>query len=261
MTQPSRQMAVEERVTLTSAPSTRRRRRRVRAGVRGGGFQIHKPLTPPAAGGFVVGRANPSLTSKDGIVCIRNVESLTGINTTAAFTTIIVNCLPHSFPFLNGLAVNYSKYRWKSLKFVYIPGCSLSTPGTVSLMNQYDVPDLTPTSSAQMSVSNGFVTTPVWGGVPGCSVLSNTNSHPPGAVISHFDVTRLDKDWYPYITGPDFVALLAVAVTGPVAGNYYSPGNLIIATEGGPAVPVVAGTLFGVYEIELIEPITSSLNY
>jgi hypothetical protein len=210
----------------------------------------------------MVGRPIPDMYTRDGVVCIKNTEYSLSFSTSAAFGGSVVNVVPHSFPWLNGIAQNYSKFRWKSFRFIYIPACSTTTSGTVSMMYQYDIPDSSPTSVQQMSMSNGFVTTPVWNGSQGCSMLANINSPVvPGAVVAEMDLSRLDKPWYQYITGADFIALTAVALTGPAVGNSYSPGNIFIATENGPAAPANAGILYAQYDCELIEPITNTLNY
>lgn len=227
----------------------------------GGGFYLAKPINPPAASGIVVGRSRPVARMERDKFVVCGTEIAGVVNTSSTFAAGVINCVPHSFPWLNGQAALYSKWRWRALRFIYVPTCPTSTQGQIGLSFQYDVIDTTPTSLSDMTMMNGFTNAPYWLGGDGAVMLSNPRSRPvAGAVVSSFDVSRQTLPWYPYITAQDFLDLLAVSTTGPAAANIYSPGNLVSASVGGPTVSVAGGNLYAQYEIEMIEPTVAALN-
>lgn len=228
----------------------------------GSGFYVSKMIAPPAAAGIVVGQPKASMYMEDDKFIICRTELAGGVNTSAAFAAGVINLVPHSFPWLNGMAANFSKWKWRKLRFIYIPACPTNTPGQMALSFQYDVMDTTPTTLGQMAMMNGFTNGPYWLGGEG-AVMLKSSKHPivPGAIVSVFDVKRQSKPWYEYITSTDFLALVAVPTVGPAGANAYSPGNVVSASAGGPATVVTGGNLYVQYEIELIEPTDSTLNH
>jgi len=213
-------------------------------------------MAPPAAAGVILGRPKPSIsTNGSGSVCLINTEQISGVATTTAFTAAVLRLVPSTLPWLSGIAANFSKWRWLSLRVIYIPQASTGTSGSFHMGFQYDDTDTNPTSSANMSMLYAYTTGPAWAGWEGAELMQKPYlSPPPGSIVSVLDVTRFDKPWYAYITSTNLSAL-SPPLTPTVSGNLYCPAELVYAFEAGPVSPVGAGQLYIQYEVEMIEPI------
>jgi len=252
---------IEEMIVSPGSRRRTRRRRRVRQiGGMTPGYQMVSPVVPPVSAGVIVGSSNPVFRSgREGELRLQNVEFVTQVGTQATYTGASIRVAPFSFSWLNGISANFSKFRWVSVRFIYVPACPTTTSGQVAMALEYDVPDSIPTSLQAISPMKGFVTCPAWAGYEGADLLCDPNKPPrPGAIVTNVDVARFDKLWYPYITSADFTTTIGVLSQG---GNIYVPATLVYAAMGGPATSVLGGNIFVQYDVELIEPIVSTLNY
>lgn len=66
-----------------------------------------------------------------------------------------------TFPWLNSVAMRYEKYRFKSLKFFYVPSISKMYGGAVAMCPIYDPADTPPTSRRELYNAEGAVHAPV----------------------------------------------------------------------------------------------------
>lgn len=213
----------------------------------------------PASAGVMLGRSNPYVRSNGNGTIVQNVEVAANVAVSATVGNQVVQCNPVQVgAWLTGLAANYSKWRWRSLRFFYVPVCPTSTPGSIHMGLQYDNVDAAPSTVATISALSEYTTGPVWNGFEAASALSRFKSGVPGgSVCVCVDVTRAARPWYPYITQASFQAQANIAVS---LSNEFSPARLIILTSDGPVVAVSAGRVYAQYEIELIEPIAASTN-
>jgi len=197
-----------------------------------------------------------------GAIVVQNTEMVASVVTNAAYNSAVIRIAPFSMPWLNGIASNYSKYKWISMRVVYVPACPTTTAGAVAMSYQYDDADLNPTSIAQMSMQHGFVSCPSWAGWEGSCLLAKPRDNPGvGAVVASLDTDRLDKPWYPYINSSNYTTLVGVVTVGPAVGDTYVPAVLTYAVDAGPTVSVLSGYLYAQYEVALIEPIALALNF
>lgn len=233
-------------------------------GVGFGGFDITENVVAPVAIGRHLGKSRPSFQAKgDSGLIYGGTELLQTIQTSEAFSAIVVNLMPHSFPWIADMASLFANWRWLGLRFIYVPTCPTSTTGEISMCYQYDIPDPTPTSMSQMTNMHGYTNSAVWNGGEGTTLLRSINvpAH-DRAVVSKFDTNRFNGKLFKYITAGNFLNVVNEnAVLGPVAGNIYSPGNLVVGTVGGPVSNVRAGNIYVQYKIELIHPTPKVLNY
>nr|UHS72239.1 MAG: putative coat protein [Macanavirus sp.] len=217
-------------------------------------------VTAPVAGTAIYTRRyNPQFTMSDMGMIICNTELLTAVSSTAAFANSRAALIPSNLSWLEGVANNFSKWRWLYLRFIYIPVCPTSTQGQVVLGFSYDHNDNAPASVAAAQQAYQSVTAPYWAGWEGSALLQNFNIPAmPGAICSTLDVRRLG--------GPLGDAFYRFANLGNFGGfsntikNIYSPGILDITTTGGPVVSVLAGNIFAEYAIEVIEPVNPTAN-
>lgn len=157
---------------------------------------------------------------------------------------------------LPNMANAFTSYEVLRLEFTYVPAVPTTTGGAVSLAFLEDARDDTPSSMAQMLATEQSLYAPVYAGGEGGTFLQRFGS-PSGNVIS-FEIPRhaiCGADGTPKrfkVTRP---ANLDLALSGGIAGIYsvanYTPGKLVVSTEGITATDATMGQLFVRYKIRL----------
>jgi hypothetical protein len=158
---------------------------------------------------------------------------------------------PAAFPWLSSIASCYSRFRWKSLEFIYIPTCPTSTEGYHNLYLGYDFLDPEPTSMQQAEEAYRSVSHPVWSGAEGATTMQN-GRHGAGAVVCKVDIKRINN-FYRFTTITGFNALTSINK------NIMCPGYCQSTTVNGAAF-VNVGRVYCRYTIEMVEPISTTLN-
>lgn len=223
---------------------------------RGRGGVVATAVSAPASGGIISSRRRVPSVSSNGVgTIVKNTEAFIDINSAAlgAFSVSASAIIPTTPSWLAGLADLYSKYRWKRLRFVYIPGCPTSTQGNAAVSIAYDRLDASPASLVAMQQSYRALTFPPYAGFDGAMALQTFNNV-AGMVVMDVDVSRVDKNWYPVIA-PAALAALPANIQNP-----YVPATLYTGSVNGPAVATYFGTFYIQYEIEFIEPVNPTQN-
>jgi len=188
-----------------------------------------------------------------------NTELVATVNTNAAFAASGLRGVSFQFPWLSGLSSSFGKWRWDRVRFIYVPACPTSTPGTFSMSLQFDIADSNPATIGQQSQMYEFIQVPYWAGWEGAVCLNQPFIKPPaGSVVIDVDTARFDKPWYQMSNFTDFGA---TQTFNAVLANSLCPFTLISGTSGVLAINVLAGYLYAQYDIEMIEPIVSSSNF
>lgn len=207
-----------------------------------------------------MGKSVPNIQTKGLSTYLCNVEALIPVTilATGLPTTFTSLCAPFAIQsWLNGIAVNFSKWRWVKLRYIYFPVVSTANDGSFHMGLQYDTLDTSPTTVAQMSALSKYTTGPIWNGYQAAPALSSCRSPiPVGAMVVEVDVNRFSKPWYPYITQTGYTAQTA---TFPSLGDIFVPAKLIMMSSDGNAALTV-GRVYVQYEIELIEPEPAAMN-
>lgn len=236
-----------------AARRRRQRRRRARGAVQNGNLMV----TAPVVGGAITRPRIPRITGGRESIIVQNTERFGVVPVSAAGATFFtrLDLVPCNLGWLNGVAQNYSKYRWISVHLYYIPSCATSTSGTVAYGLIYDNNDsVTGTTVALVQQVNRSVSGPVWAGYEGTSGLnSDSLAVPNGAMCVVVDVARFDKPYYKFATTTQIGGLPASD------SGTYIPVSVLVATDGALAAENV-GYIMAKYTIELIEPIPSKLN-
>jgi hypothetical protein len=206
------------------------------------------PVTHPGAmGGMVAGVANgpvirnrkAKVSGSRGAIRITHKELLTTVfgegggnplvcngtldDTGASIYT--VNAMASTtFPWLATIAKNYDMYRFKRLRFVYVPMCPTSTSGRTAIIYDPDSADPLPLDPPGLSNMSCSAEGPVWGSLCLDIKLADTN-----------------KWYYGSTTG----------VTSGV-GAYLNQGQLAWATYSASASQL--GEMFAIYDVELKDP-------
>jgi len=215
-------------------------------------------ITAPMAGGAIMRRQRmtPGIVTKNGSTIICNTEFGVEINALGGFNVIRYPFHATSLDWLSGIALNYSKFRCVAIRYIYIPVCPTTTPGTVTMGLGYDYDDVLPTSLAQLSVAFESISTPPWGGYEGTSLLNrHFATELGGSVVVDVDCDRFGSGsgltYYPVSTVATFNAQT------PTDQNQFSPFYLQVATSGNA---LSWGNLYVQYCIEFIEPVSAGRN-
>lgn len=197
----------------------------------------------PAAKSAVIRPGNNRIYTEGSRVMVCNTEVLVNsVAIAAAGAAVIVTnpLIPSNLPWLNGVAQNYSQWRWRSLTISYIPFCSTSTSGRFGMGLSFDAGDTTASTLAQVLQLDRSVMAPVWG-KSGASLEISV------------PIEKLFGNNYRYITLANYAAL-----PSNTDRNVYCPVLIQYGTDSGVAGTV--GTIMASYEIELLDPIVASLN-
>lgn len=143
------------------------------------------------------------------------------------------------FPWLSGVASNYQKYRFRSLRYVIEPQCSTATTGSVLMAWETDISDVVPDEKIQMMTLKTCVRCAPW---ERCT-LSVPCGGPP---------LRCEKN---VPTG--YAASPGVGIDDPFTG--YNMGRILVAVQGQTNADTIS-ELYVEYEVELFEPISESLQ-
>lgn len=107
----------------------------------------------PVAFSRRVAMSRPEFGTINGETVIRHREYVGTVSNSTSFTctSYAVNPgLSNVFPWLSNIAANYDKYRFRSLRFDYVPAVSTSTSGRITLAFNYNAGDNSPTSKQQV---------------------------------------------------------------------------------------------------------------
>jgi hypothetical protein len=221
----------------------------------------------PAAMGVAVSRGGreflPRFAAANGRCLVQNFElvrafkaqSATGNGNFASLQdSLTVNPgIATAFPWLSALALSYSKFKFKFLRYMYIPSVPTSIPGSVYIYTNYDAADAVPGSLAAVMTADGSSNGPVWmGGGINTEKAFRSNMNIADAVFVDIDLKQLTQPFYYVRTQAgvteDSRPLVMIwgsdslTFAGPTTFNL-SPGNLYVS-----------------YIVEFYDPVLSSLN-
>lgn len=136
-----------------------RRRRRARNDPRTRMIMEEKA---PVAWGSRVMVPSPKVSSGGrGIKTVSHRELLCEVSGSVNFsaTQIALNPgLESSFPWLSKEALTYEMYKWKLLRFIYVPSCATTKTGNVGLSIDFDCDDAPPTTKMEFMSNMDSVT-------------------------------------------------------------------------------------------------------
>jgi len=158
-----------------------------------------KSALAPVAFSRRVAMQKPAFSSINGETCIRHREYIGTIANSTSFV-----CTPYAinpglsdvFPWLTNIAANYDKYRFRKLRFDYVPAVSTSTGGRITLAFNYNAGDNAPVSKQQVFSVSPNAEQAVWAElilqVPVIPETLYTREYlVPGSDIKTFDMGQL----------------------------------------------------------------------
>jgi hypothetical protein len=198
-------------------------------------------IRPPASTGSIV--RNPQLRT----LVVSHSEPFFGVALTAAgalnFNRAAI--IPAVFPYLAGIASNFSRYKWRRLRIYYVPSCPTSTQGEVALGTVDSFEDANAATFVQVATMSHGISFPPWGG---------TIDRGPDAITLDIDCNRFEKPRYNYVATTQFNSY-----SNPEKDSV-TPILLCLATQGSTAAVTIAGRVWISYTIELIDPIPAGVN-
>jgi len=217
--------------------------------------------TAPAAMGGITTKQKSALPITVGMgrkMVVQNYERISSVkgNATDTFANLLSSytCNPGIaafVPWLSTIALNYSKFRWLSLRFLYVPKVPTSVPGQAYIEVGYDPSDTAPTSVSDVAVTDSSSIGPVWiGGGINTEKAFRSDLGVDEAIFVDADCKGFTQPYYYIRTQGGLDAdskpcLLyfgtAAALTG--VGAYGATGDIYVA-----------------YKVELFEPVQSALN-
>nr|UHS72190.1 MAG: putative coat protein [Tombusviridae sp.] len=218
---------------------------------KGGKAQQRVNVIPvPASVGGVMRMPEPVYTGKGNKLTVTHCEPFVVRAMTATAGSATLNygtspLIPSSCTFLSGVASNFGKWSWKKLRIFYVPACSTSTDGEISMGTYYDRSDAVTATFVQVAMMEGGVSFPPWGGGPSRGMQS---------ISTTINCDDFDKPKYAYIGTTAFAALSATDQ------NSYCPVSLATATQGSNVAIAVPGRFWVEYTCQLLEKIVPGLN-
>ncbi len=210
-----------------------------------------KRKSVPSAIGYSLSNKFPRMNMgpNDSVILEQTELLLTHTSGTAnAFFVSYGFSAPGKFPWLAGVAANFSKFRYLLLEYIYVPACSTSTAGRTAMALAYDPGDTAPTTVQQIISRQNAVSGPVW-----------------DEQRVKVDVQRFNSPWYNYCSSATYDVLVGGSTTTAAglaqisALTARSPCVLLLGSDGVPATTTV-GTLMVKYRIEMADPLPSASN-
>ncbi len=170
--------------------------------------------------------------SNKGDITIERREFVMDVSGSAAFFLETFPINPGNqdlFPWLAAIAVNYERYRFEALEFLYVPACATTVTGSTVMSIDYDVTDSAPSSKAAMMQD-----------------LSSSSNSPWQPMCMKADVASANA------IGPSRYTRLG----GVPAGSdpkLYDIGNFYLANVG-QAGSTLVGELHVKYKVRLMTP-------
>lgn len=164
---------------------------------------------------------------------------------------------------IRNFANSYSSYEILKMEFTYVPGVPTTTAGSVAMAFYTDFRDNNPSNMAQMLSTEQSLLAPCYAGSDGGTFLQRFGA-PSNNVVSFMVPDHVIKysDGTPKVfkicTDSGFSAMQGTATVGDATVAIYSPGELIVATEGSTIGSQTFGQVFVRYRIRLKGPISIS---
>jgi hypothetical protein len=206
---------------------------------KGNNVKIGRKVNVPVAKTVVIKQKQPKIVSvANGGILVQHRELVdSSLVANAAFTTeadITINGANSlDWPWLTKIAQNYEFYKFRSLRFDYVPFCSTATAGEIMMGFDYDSADATPPTEQILSSYPGFTSGPVWNQV---SAKADPSS------MEAFVKWHYVQDGFTAFT-PD--------------AQQYNAGSFFLSTANGAGGPV--GKLYVEYLVEFKSPTLSSI--
>jgi len=175
--------------------------------------------------------------------------------TAGAFSALKFDFYPMvgSLQWLRNFANSYSQYEILRLEFTYVPQVPTTTAGSIAMAFYTDHLDSPPTSMAAILTTEQSLFAPCYAGGDGGSYLQRYGN--PGGNVISFEVP---KHAIAYADGtPKMFKIIneaSYAAQSIATHQLYSPGELVIASQGAVGTNFQFGNVFVRYSIRLRGP-------
>jgi hypothetical protein len=215
----------------------------------------------PAAMGGITSKAGSTMPVFAGIgrkMVVQNYEAISVLKNVPTNTFALLQTsqsvnpgIASTFPWLSTIALNYSKYKFKMLRFIYVPNVPTSIGGSAYIYLSYDSTDQQPASLANVAVADSSSIGPAWvGGGINAEKAFRPNLGIDECIFVDADVRNFTQPYY-------YVRTQAKTDTDSTPLVLYFGSDSALngtANYGG------TGTVYVSYTVELFEPVLASLN-
>lgn len=212
-------------------------------------------ISVPAAMGGVISKQDSTLPLQAGIgrkMIVQNYELVTAFPTqdaVAAYKKLAITANPGilgAFPWLSTVALSYSKFNWKFLRFMYVPQVATSTAGVVFINAMYDAADTQPPTLASVAQSSNSSIGPAWQG----GGINAEKAFRADLGIDEMIFIDVDcKAW----TQPYFYVRKQAGTDADT-----KPCVIVYGNDASVPALLTPGSLYVAYICELLEPVDSS---
>jgi hypothetical protein len=237
-------------------------------------------LTAPAAYGAQIGAKKllPIMAGQGDTLIVQNYELVHNVTGSAGVYTyggdVCNPGLGTNYPWLANIAQNYAKFRWRALRYIYVPACSTATAGSEAFLFSYDPYDAGPATLQDVAASTNSSIGNVWfGGAITPELAFKKTLTAQESVFVDYDPKKSSQPWYYVRRAQSGVSITTSgALTGVPTGGIGTlaltpatfndpsarPATIYYATTG--AGSALNGYIFASYVCEFSEPISSADN-
>lgn len=212
---------------------------------------LRRVAAPASSGSVIRRRAPPTYEKKGEIVRVSNFEFLTSLvsASSSADTKGVIYASPAHLTWAGNIGKNYTFYRFRKLKFVFLPMQPTTVAGYIDLAFLHDTEDAAAWAAAaglnQLEQSSNFVSGPIW--AKG-AYSSGDNPENSMVVTVDCDILHARVPWFrvdfSHSPGPETAQTDAGAIAWFF--NAAATGNI--------------GRLYVEYDLEFEHPISSISN-
>jgi len=250
---------------------------------------LAQSVQPAVAYGAVQGRRRqlPLMAGMADTMTCTNYEQVGTVTGNGSFSGTTINLNPGDsgvFSWLSNIALNYQKFKWKFLRFIYVPQVPSTTAGSAYVYLEYDYLDAMPTTLIQVTSSSDSCTGNVWFGGP----IDESAAFRPDITTSDFisitaNPREYSQNWYYVRNAANAETLATIQFTstanaGAIAVGQNGETPVSIPTGGSTstlvtipdtsAIPLrckfgsnnvtnslTAGYVYAAYQVELASPV------
>jgi hypothetical protein len=140
-----------------------------------------------------------------------------------------------SFQWLSKEALGYERYKWHSLRLVFVPECTTTTAGVIAVTTDYDPNDTAPTSITNGLQNENSMQLAPWTPARSPDFITPDLKRADYRLIYHGDMSKADTN--------------TIGTSDYVLYNFLS----LFLCQGGGTNTVVAGVFWAEYDVELVD--------
>lgn len=221
----------------------------------------------PAAVSHRIVTRRPTVSTKKGrgaSTVVTHRELITGsVVGSTSFTILPANVyalnpgLPNSFPLLSGIAKNYEEYRWRYIRFLWVPIAPTSAQGDVIMIQEYDANAPQPSSEVDAVNHAGSMTCNIW---KDCTATFNGPALHSTGTRRYVRTTAVAGDPKTYDSGIFYLGINNTADSTTKIGKLFVEYSVELFVPRNPSLQGSLPTTVAIWQNSNAQPITTATN-